>query len=202
MRMLTFAAALAATGGVADAASLVITGTPGAGTVTVAASGTATPRGDGNILALSETFFNNTRDLQYLGFITNTAIQNQTVALTGNLTISQGANSAVISALFLDDDGASDDNDDLGFRSNDVLNYTTAAGLLSFSGSATMALDITDFGLIDKTASFNAQSFVNGDQLWITVSQTAPVPLPAGLPLLLAGFGGLVVVRRAQRGSV
>lgn len=56
---------------------------------------------------------------------------------------------------------------------------------------------ITSYGGADyATMNGNARLGLNGAEYLL--SQPAPVPLPAGLPLLLAGLGAFAVVRRAQ----
>jgi hypothetical protein len=201
MRKLTLAA-MAATllTPAAHAATVTISGTPGAGSVTVAFGGTAQVRGNGSLQAPSAAAFDNTRDLQFLGFLANSAIQDTIAPLTGTLAISNGVTSAGIDALFLDDDV--DDQDDLGFRSTAGLVYSVGQ-VLTFSGTGTMAFDIGDFGPVSGLiASFNAQSFIARDQIQLSVvvlDDPVPVPVPPALPLLGAGAVALGLMARRRK---
>ncbi|WP_375230312.1 VPLPA-CTERM sorting domain-containing protein [Roseobacter sp. S98] len=61
----------------------------------------------------------------------------------------------------------------------------------------------TFLGVTSATFAFDDANFNGGnntaDQFYLASAVVNPVPLPAGLPLLLAGIGGLGILRRRQR---
>ncbi|MEM6372914.1 MAG: VPLPA-CTERM sorting domain-containing protein, partial [Pseudomonadota bacterium] len=65
------------------------------------------------------------------------------------------------------------------------------------SGTATTA----KLELINLSTGFSGNDFAVDDITFTGPAPTSmtPVPLPAGLPLLLAGLGGLALLRRRQR---
>lgn len=69
----------------------------------------------------------------------------------------------------------------------------SGAGLFSSSVLALIAFD-------DPLGANPFDSFVDGDSYIasVSISNVAPIPLPAGLPLLLAGLGGLALLRRSK----
>lgn len=67
--------------------------------------------------------------------------------------------------------------------------FSTSDMSLFFAGVNEVIFDVADFG---GAYGFNAS-------ITVTASPASAVPLPAGLPLLLAGLGGLAVLRRACR---
>ncbi|MFL4470243.1 VPLPA-CTERM sorting domain-containing protein [Tateyamaria armeniaca] len=73
---------------------------------------------------------------------------------------------------------------------------TATSGGLEFFGFASSATDITSV-VIDGTGS-GAFNFAL-DDFTFTNQPVAPVPLPASLPLLLAGFGAIALTRRRQK---
>lgn len=77
-------------------------------------------------------------------------------------------------------DGIATDNAATDFE---AFNFANLTNLRSFT--------FTGFGGTRGGFSFSLDD--------IAVNQTAPIPLPAGLPLLLAGLGGLVVIRRRRK---
>jgi hypothetical protein len=95
-----------------------------------------------------------------------------------------------------------------GFRTGQlVIDNTTAVGLLS-DGILNIAFAFTnavnDFVSITQNRTLSGVTFVTSNNLSFaaggTVSYNSPpeVPLPAGLPLLLAGLGAFGVARRVK----
>lgn len=66
-----------------------------------------------------------------------------------------------------------------------------AGGPLSLTGGETYTFTTTNAGVL-------TQSHLTGLDFTAATTNPAPVPLPAGLPLLLAGLGGLAWMRRRQ----
>lgn len=78
----------------------------------------------------------------------------------------------------------------------DSVEYLRAAG----------SLEMIQLSLKNETAIAYAEFGTNAEDLGaffaddFSYSTTAPIPLPASLPLLLAGVGGLALLRRRARG--
>ena len=83
----------------------------------------------------------------------------------------------------------------LGFSGLDVLD--TAVALLPLVADTVNQFSLTSTGFVDCG---NCSPFRNGDEgSFISGRTPVPVPLPASLPLLLAGIGALGLVRRFSR---
>ncbi len=94
-----------------------------------------------------------------------------------------------------------------------AFTYHTATGFFIFGGGNPNLLAATDTDFfvrvdnplttISHTAAIDSlaslPSTANGLNIFATVTTIAAVPLPAGLPLLVTGFGGLVGLRRIRR---
>jgi hypothetical protein len=86
--------------------------------------------------------------------------------------------------------------------------YSSTTTLFDALGDGDM-FDINDFGFISLVVNYVNQPALgatimranNFSRFDVSVSATSmsPVPLPAGLPLLLAGIGGMALLRRRQR---
>lgn len=209
-----FAATLAVP---AMAATLSITGSPGAGFVTIELDGSTNVVAPGTIRGLSANTFRNTPEAQdsfeLVDFIIGTKPDgtdfDDDIFLVSNdandpLTISFGAQSAVVDGIFLDNDPAANANalpyDDFGFRSSAGLDYDTSGSLLEFSGKGTIPLDISIFrdGL-DETAAFSTDAFARNEmQVTINSVPVSAVPVPPALPALMVGLGALAAVARRR----
>ncbi|UWQ22746.1 VPLPA-CTERM sorting domain-containing protein [Jannaschia sp. W003] len=73
-----------------------------------------------------------------------------------------------------------------GYASGQAL-----AGTLTFANQTFAALGVTPGSYVFSLPN---------DTITVRFGPTAPVPLPATLPLLLAGFGGLALLRRRRAG--
>ena len=83
---------------------------------------------------------------------------------------------------------------------NDVC-WTGAQGLTPYSFAVTNLADLLD-GLFEFTIQQDGPYYTRLGEATLTIN-TGPtaVPLPAGLPLLLAGLGGLALLRRRGSGA-
>ena len=80
-----------------------------------------------------------------------------------------------------------------GFGGSSDIAVATASSLNSlgyFKGGSV-------FDLPDGFTAFSESGFIVNNRL-VGIDDVAPVPLPAGLPLLLAGIGGLAVLRKRR----
>lgn len=74
----------------------------------------------------------------------------------------------------------------IGSHFTQVNGYSYTTGAASFNAGANLlTIEATDLGGIWGLSS----------NVTVTADELAPVPLPAGLPLLLAGLGGLALMR-------
>ncbi|MGF1545601.1 MAG: DUF4394 domain-containing protein [Parvularculaceae bacterium] len=90
--------------------------------------------------------------------------------------------------------------DDAGFDilSNENLSTNVAFALLFTSGATSLfSVDLTS-GALERLGDFAASL---GDLRGLAVLDVAEVPLPAALPIFLAGLAGLGVARRRKRAS-
>ncbi|MDG4648731.1 hypothetical protein P6F26_09760 [Roseibacterium sp. SDUM158017] len=160
------------------AATFTLEGTRGSGTTLVSASGTSIESGASN--ALGTIFF------QFGDYIAADSIPGRFTELpiSGDLAVSFGGQTATLTRLFLDDDG----DDDFALLSAIGVNL---AGQASFSGSSTLALDIS---------TFNVGTFADGSSQLI-VRELSAIPVPASAILLTAAIGLLGALRR-RKGTV
>lgn len=91
-----------------------------------------------------------------------------------------------------------------GASFTEVLNTTVSSSgttflgvdMTAFAGVTAMQFRLAAFGSTNPVGTFDLEA-VNSDYAFsLSGELAAPVPLPAGLPLLLAGLGGLAWLRR------
>ncbi|PWJ16241.1 VPLPA-CTERM protein sorting domain-containing protein [Jannaschia seohaensis] len=198
------ALAVSLAGPAASAVVINIGGVEGGGSTTLTFSGSTQTQGNGSVRATGALGWSETDAFQpfrsdSIPFLSDTTIQDVIYTLTGTPTLTIGAETRTLTQLFLDSDaGTLSGSDDLGLRVGSELVYSSGQ-TVTFSGSGTIALDIT---------SFNYGTYTNGgsslnrigvlapeDDVTFIVAPT-PVPTPAALPLLLAALGGLALFRR------
>lgn len=198
----------AATSGAAHAALLTeITGIAGSGVATFTLSGSAVASQAG---LFGNTGSNGIPDFQSqfrdLGDVTpsNLALF-ESLSGTATISVDRGAavEEAAIASVLLDSDG--DGLDDIGFAlAGDADLAFDAGDVISFSGAFDVAgLDLGDLSETALPSLFTSQAGL-GDALDFRLSvaasevpDVAPVPVPAGLPLL-AGALGLLALRRRR----
>ncbi len=200
MKITPFAvsAALAACALPASAASILISGVAGTNMVTMTLSGTAQVRSDDAIEPLTSAFFNNAIDMEFGDYMADASIQDVVATATGNMMISNGVTSTLIDGIFFDDDAFAPQTDDFGFRTSGSLSFVVGQDL-AFSGSATLAYDITAFKPTStRIASFDSTAIAR-DQLDLTVEVLpSPVPVSPALPMLGGGVALLAFLRRRK----
>lgn len=180
-----------------------ITGTAGAGFVTWSFSGSATAGASG--------FFDDNDSIGE-GDAWNDVGDFTAVANTGFSTITGAASLTIdgvtrsIDHVYIDTDGIGGAPlDEWGVGVDGVTNFLfTAGSVLSWTGSITVSgLDISDLsegGVPSIFASNTYGQTANALAGELRIGDTAAVvPLPAGLPLLAAGLGGLALMRRRRR---
>lgn len=80
----------------------------------------------------------------------------------------------------------------LGFANGSL--FTMASGDFDFSGS-----DPLDF--FEANANADGEFFTDVEVSWQGLASTTPIPLPASLPLVLAGLGSFAVLRRRRKAA-
>lgn len=80
----------------------------------------------------------------------------------------------------------------------DTLVPNQTVNLLASGGGFEAAYFLMSIGYAESTSTLDSSILAGGDvgSLILTTGPAAAVPLPAGLPLLLAGLGGLAYLRR------
>lgn len=89
-------------------------------------------------------------------------------------------------------------NQVIGADTNTSQSYSLSS-ILTGVGSVTFTVKATQNGNISPYTGLAEVLFDDGTIDDGALLGAAPVPLPAGLPLLLAGMGGLALLRRKQR---
>lgn len=119
-------------------------------------------------------------------FIAGFALDDPTMDLTGGFEVLDVDGSFLSGELFA-----------VGFTENVVeLQFNNLSGSSSGSFGTSVLMEIL-FGFdVPQANPFSA--FADGEfyEASITVSNIAPIPLPAGIVLLLTALGGLILVRR------
>lgn len=192
MKSLTASLLIAAAAGAAHAQLTVdVVGNPGDGFTTWTFGGSSTARQEGATSDPSNNIFNS-QDTGQFPFgqdtILDTTLQDAIFFLDGDVTMTVGANSQLIAAVYIDDDGAQ--ADDFGVRTDTRLAWNFGDPS-SWSGTATVGVDITAFALgatdLSGTQPFFAEQ----------VDFTFAVPAPGAAAAFAAA--GLVAVRRRRR---
>lgn len=125
--------------------------------------------------------------------ILDTSIQDSIFSLSGNVNLNIGSQSEQITAIFLDDDGAS--ADDLGIRTANELFYSVGE-TSGWSGAGTVNVDISTFVLDTfQITSSLGQAFFFADPITVTFSE---VSAPTTLSIMFLSILGLVVIRQKQ----
>lgn len=202
LALLGGAAALALGIGAADAATMRITGSPGAGFVTIQLSGSTNVVSAGSIRGNSAASTEAQDTFELADSILDVGIQDTVFATSASdLTISFNGVTAPITGIYLDHDPSFNSNpeqfSDFGFRADAGLTYSVLGGQdLIFAGEGTIAVDINAFQTpYSDTAAFSVPMFANNE---FTVEINA-VPLPAALPLLIGGVAALGFVARRRK---
>ncbi|MEM1344387.1 MAG: VPLPA-CTERM sorting domain-containing protein [Pseudomonadota bacterium] len=177
-----------------------IDGTPGSGQTTWTFSGSD--------IAGNGGFFDDDDNLgsadawQNLGqYTTRNDVEETDV--TGNAVLSIGSETRAIDLAYIDDDGSTSD-DDFGVGVAGPTNFTFTAGdTVSWSGSLLVTgIDLNDLNESGLPAVLTASNYggtANTLDLEVRIgSSSAVVPLPASLPLLLAGLGALGIAARRR----
>ncbi|MEM8977977.1 MAG: hypothetical protein AAGD04_00695 [Pseudomonadota bacterium] len=173
-----------------------LSGTVGDGFTTLEISGNTTINRTGPMRDTASNSFSSADTFETSGnLILDGSIQDQVLALTGSASITRNGVTTAIEGLFLDDDGGGTGTfayDDIGLRFGSPL-QTLVGDTVSFSGSSTLALDISAFReSSNQTNLFNY--FVGSNQAQVTVTYDTPsasVPLAATFPALIAALGTL-----------
>ncbi|MEM9840680.1 MAG: PEP-CTERM sorting domain-containing protein [Pseudomonadota bacterium] len=190
------------------ALTISFTGAVGDGVTTITFDGTTTASLGGTVRETGEAGYSPEDTLQPSGagaFINNFTIQDLLISVVGNLTLSVGGTTANVTELFLDEDFATSSPDnDLGFRVDNALGYF-AGDTINWDGSATFALDISDFNAgafsnVPGTFSNTLGNLGTEGEITFIVEPTVggEVPVPGALPLMLAGIGAIVARRKMR----
>lgn len=192
-------ACMAATGAVAssvNAFTIDISGTSGTGQTTWLFGGSVTADDDG--------FFDYDENLNARGVFLNigdfTTLDDLEVnTVTGDAALSIGAVSRDIDLVYVDGD-ATAGGDDLavGVTGSSFFSFVLN-DILALSGSLLVTgIDISDLaeGGLPYFATTQTLGFSDATiPVNLSIRELASVPLPAGLPLLVAGLGGLCLLR-------
>ncbi|MFO7757381.1 MAG: VPLPA-CTERM sorting domain-containing protein [Roseovarius sp.] len=127
-------------------------------------------------------------DTVFFGFSPLTSVDLTVSSEPGNvfdlLGLDAGALSFTTDALTLTIEGTQAGGGPLSFTSNPLPANTLT----------TLTLNWTDL----TNVTFSANDDAGLDNIEVSASEISAVPLPAGLPLLLAGLGGLFAVTRRK----
>jgi hypothetical protein len=128
-------------------------------------------------------------------FVANSVCPAGTFGCNGSMTLTFDFD--VTNVFF--DYGYGNDGDSAALSLFDGLGILVANVLLT-STSGVVSADLSGYGTIrsiffDNTAATGA-GYAYGD---INYTQAATVPLPASLPLMMAGMGGLAMLRRKRK---
>lgn len=191
---LAMVCALGVTTQAAQAVVISITGVPGDGIVTISVTGENTPLGEVLFSAPGTNEFTFGDSVEFPDYIA-APLDEVEVALTGGISVTDGTQTVQIAAIFLDNDTGVEGDDDFGFRADGAPVFA-AGTLLTFSGAATALIDISVFNPVTLLQAGPQVSAFDQSEVLITI---APVPLPAGIGLALAGLGMLWGLRRVKR---
>ncbi|MEM8792071.1 MAG: VPLPA-CTERM sorting domain-containing protein [Pseudomonadota bacterium] len=207
VRLLSALVALCLLSGTAKAVTLQVdvTGDPGAGSTVWTFSGFAVATGDGAFgignsagFPFIQSQFLNLGDFTDL----NLALFDDLVG-SASITVESASGGATVSrniaTVMVDTDGNGLDDIGFGLEDNEVLGFEDR-DRVSWSGSVqVIGLDILNLSeaLLPVTLSAGASGLGLAALLDLELSITE-IPLPAGLPLLLAGLGVLGLQRRRR----
>jgi hypothetical protein len=177
-----------------------IEGVAGSGVTTITFSGSSVTTAANSLFTTGVGGWSEGSAFQPIGpndeqFLSDPTIQDVRYDLTGNVTITIGSQTRALTQIFLDEDGGDTNADDFGLRVGSALSYASGEAV-TFSGSGTIALDISAFnsGRFSNTIPAIGSLAPAGDVSFVV--GVAPVPLPAGAFLLIGGLGALSAMRR------
>ena len=162
-----------------------ITGVPGAGEVTWTFSGSAVASSsDTDLFGGGQDFFNigNFATLDFTTFS----------ATSTTATVSVGATTVAIDAVFIDDDSGV--TDDIGVDTASVIG-ANAGDTVSWTGSLVAPFDF-NLLIVGTFGPASMSNVADITDISVTIAEAAPAPEPATIALLGLGFLGAGFARR------